>query len=115
MESNPEILQKLHTEHGSFKVPEGYFENFPAQMMSVLSEQPIVSRRKKPLVRWMRPMLAAACICFAIFGLSIYLNQDETKPTEVQQLASYSNSEIDQMADYVMLDNDDIYAYVAEL
>ncbi len=91
-----------------FKVPEGYFDDFAAQMMAKLparpdveadanspqhlvalqgavgQEQPSGARvaRKRPL--WTRRItVAAASVCVALFGASVFMH--EFAPRQVQQ------------------------------
>jgi hypothetical protein len=66
--------------------------------------------------------MAAACLCIAIFSVTIYLNRSQDAPESApvattQSTNSTINEEEDYMdaaADYVMLDNADIYACLSE-
>ena len=94
-----------------FTVPEGYFDQLANQ---VIGQLPKEEERKPAMLRRLRPLLyAAACTGLAIFGISIYLNDNasEQMPTETAlQETFYNDSFIDDAADYAMLDNDDIYS-----
>mgnify|MGYP006988864860 CR=1 FL=1 len=113
-----------------FTVPEGYFDLLATQIIGKLpDEQPGLSDdvasedpgMAKPtparvaVIRHLRPLLyAAACAVFAVFGVTIYLNKhlsdDQLHLAQQQENAFYSDTYIDEAADYAMLDNDDIYA-----
>lgn len=100
-----------------FRVPEDYFDDFAARLMARLPE------KEKPAVtvwRRLRPMLyAAACLCVAIFSTTIYFTriepdgemQDEVAAVSAQGDAAYFDS--DDVVDYAMMDNADIYAYLS--
>lgn len=93
-----------------FRVPEGYFDNFAAEMMKNLPEQP-----KQSIVVRMRPwMYAAACLLVAVLTATIYFYAPDVTVQNIAD-ASYPNSEsyVEEVADYVMADNNDIYAYLA--
>lgn len=95
-----------------FRVPEGYFEHLTSRIMSQLPDQPV--QQKPTLVKRLRPLLyAAACICVAVFSVAIYFNhKDAEQPlasTIQQQDTYYSDTYIDEVADYAMLDNEEIY------
>ena len=105
-----------------FKVPEGYFEDFAAQMMDKLPEQEAKVIRMKPQ-GWkkFRPFAyAAACVCAAIFCVGTYLHQNNASGNELSQSVATTvqpkstYSAIDEVADYTMMDNVDFYAYVSD-
>ena len=80
--------------------------------MSRLPEKP--AQQKPALVKRLRPLLyAAACICIAVFSVTIYFNRQDADQSATatlqQQDAYYSDTYIDEAADYAMLDNEDIY------
>ena len=120
MEEEKYIEQKVG-KRNPFRVPEGYFENFNVQMMQQISEQK--SPELKPMAKtvWMRkPMYyAAACVCALLISATAWLlmsNPDTNVSTPVQ-LASQQevqDEEFDEAADYMMLDNHEIYALLAE-
>lgn len=104
-----------------FVVPEGYFEALTSQVMDSLPE-----RKPRAKTIWMRPWLyAAASICVLIVSATIWLfgskdgslNQfegqmvSENRP-QTQQDAG--DAFFDDVADYVMLDNQDIYACLSD-
>lgn len=103
-----------------FTVPEGYFEQLASQVMDRLPEK---KPAKKPLMRVLRPWLyAAACICAAVFTAAMVFNGSnaENNTGQVRMAAAqqqenvsyYSDNYIEEEADYVMVDNQEIYAYL---
>lgn len=103
-----------------YKVPEGYFDAFTSQLMQQLPERPVNARQ----VRMRRPLyLAAACLAaLLISGVAwMFFSQPEAQP-EAQsqapvQIAAQQESveeSIDEAADYMMLDNHEIYALLSE-
>jgi hypothetical protein len=85
-------------------VPEGYFEQLTAQVMQQLPEQ------QKARITMLRPWLfAAACMVAAmLMGLTYYWHQDST-----DDLMADGNY-YEEVADYAMIDNEDIYYLLAE-
>ena len=98
-----------------FKVPEGYFDQLTAQVMSNLPE-----RKKKARIVSLRPFLYAAASVALVFvmGWSFYLHQnkdEQTLASNTPAAATYeSSSYIDDAADYAMLDNVEIYACLSD-
>ena len=110
------ILRQNFGNKVPFRVPEGYFEEFAEQLMAQL---PARETRAVPMRPWWRrhraSMLAAACICAAVFSIGVYFG-----PSEPRQ-ASFASTSIenvdntmDEMADYVMMDNEAIYASLTD-
>lgn len=107
-----------------FRVPEGYFDQLASRVMSQLPEQATIQqleqqpRRQSRLVA-LRPWLyAAACVvAVVVLALTFHFHQRVVEPYE-QPMATVSapvdDEYIDDVADYVMLDNTEIYAYLAE-
>lgn len=118
-----------------FTVPEGYFEQLTQQVMDKIpqtaeSETKAVTREMQPLhkparvavMKRLRPWLyAAACICVGVFIAAIaFNNRSEVASPQpaAQQIAVndqadygyYSDTYIDEEADYAMIDNQEIYA-----
>ena len=88
----------------AFRVPEGYFEQFTAQVMEQLPEQ----QKARPTM--LRPWLyAAACSVVAVLmGVTYYWHQN----TADDMMADSNYYE--EVADYAMIDNIDIYACLAD-
>ena len=94
-----------------FRVPEGYFDKLTAEVMQQLPEQP-----KHSLTVRLRPwMYAAACIVAVVFTATIYFYpHDSQQPTAATASTPTTDSYVDDVADYVMADNIDIYVCLAE-
>ena len=88
----------------AFRVPEGYFEQFTAQVMEQLPEQ------QKARTTMLRPWLyAAACTVVAVLmGVTYYWHQN----TADDMMADSNYYE--EVADYAMIDNIDSYACLAD-
>ena len=138
MEHNDELyLKKMVGNRNPFRVPEGYFEQLTEQVMQQLPDrEPSVAKlldmAQKPVSQprarkvQMRPWLyAAACTALALMlGVSYYFMQSPATSTDTAPMAAVTpatnvapasdNSYIDEVADYVMLDNAEIYACLSE-
>ncbi len=106
-----------------FRVPEGYFDGFAARMTENLPEQngkatAPVSPRRPRVVRMV--LYAAACLCIAVLGSAVYWSKLSLQSAESgnAQMAVHTvtNTDVyvDAVADYTMMDNSDIYAYLSE-
>lgn len=103
-----------------FSVPEGYFDDFQTRIMSSLPEAAPHSEavgqetdaarklRRSPLRLW---WAAAACLVVMVAATSLYFNHGAQQSTYEPQTAEVASDQfIDDMADYAMVDNTDIYA-----
>lgn len=129
--TNEEIfIKEKMGSRNPFTVPEGYFDQLAGQIIDQLpckeaSLTDTTASRASGLadttpartadIRRLRPLLyAAACFAIAIFGVAIYLNKnltdDQLHLAQQQEAGIYSDTYIDEAADYAMLDNEDIYA-----
>ncbi len=106
-----------------FRVPEGYFDSFAARMTENLPEQDgkasaSVSPRRPRVVRMV--LYAAACLCIAVLGSAVYWSKLSLQSTEsgtaqvVTHTVASTDVYVDAVADYTMMDNSDIYAYLSE-
>ena len=138
MEHNDELdLKKMVGNRNPFRVPEGYFEQLTEQIMQQLPEreQQVAKQQSiapqtdsQPRARkvQMRPWLyAAACTALAMMmGVSYFFMQSPATSTDAAPMAAVTpatnvapapdNSYIDEVADYVMMDNAEIYACLSE-
>ena len=118
MMNEEEYLRSRMGTKNPFTVPEGYFEQLTAQVMDRLPE-------KKPatvaVMKRLRPWLyAAACVCVGVFVAAVAFNQQTEDLQGQQQMANmgqenvnyYSDSYIDEAADYAMIDSQEIYSYL---
>ena len=112
MENEEKYIREKLGQNNPFRVPEGYFDQLTERVMAQLPE-----RRPKSRLVTLRPWLyAAACVAVvAVMGLTFHFHQS----AEEQQMANMTanNTEIsyiEEAADYAMLDNAEIYAYLSE-
>ncbi len=88
-----------------FQVPDGYFETFARQMEQQIASE---SNKRPTLYRLRRWMVAASLLL--LIGASSYFIANNL-PEKSKQTASASAPTAD-VEDYVMMDNDAIYAYM---
>ena len=101
-----EQLKEQAPPTGMFQVPEGYFGDFAKQM-----EQRIASESKpRAVVHRLRRWMVAASLLLLIGTSSYFIAR--SLPEQSQQTASVAGAPAD-VEDYVMMDNDAIYAYMA--
>ena len=115
------ILHQRFGRQNPFSVPEGYFEAFAAKMMSQLPEnEPIFSEHAD--VVEMKPAVVAACITGVIVGAAVWFIQPRhnisaehfsAAPLKAS-VAAANDENIEEMADYAMIDNQDIYSYLTD-
>jgi predicted anti-sigma-YlaC factor YlaD len=106
-----------------FRVPEGYFDNFAARMMESLpnDDGKAIEVKMPRRAHGMRVVLyAAACLCVAVLGAVVYWGKVAVPNAEangntvaVHTTVSSSDAYVDAVADYAMMDNTDIYAYLS--
>lgn len=114
MEEEKYIEEKVG-KRNPFRVPEGYFEGFTAHLMEQLPEK---SQPRAKSV-WLRPWFyAAACACVLLVSATVWLSLPEKEIQQapvavVDQYQQEQSDAFEEAADYMMLDNDDIYAYLA--
>ncbi len=109
------IREKMGTRN-PFTVPDGYFDQLSEQIIGSLPEEAPERSPKPAIVRFMRPLLyAAACVALVI-AVSVVLRnnfnatESEQLVGQQQETVNYSDTYMEDMADYAMLDNEDIYA-----
>jgi hypothetical protein len=113
--TNEELYLKERVgQKNPFRTPEGYFDQFTANIMAQLPErQPMENKSvaKKvamPIRHW---FYAAACVAaLLVTAFSFHFHNT----TDNQQQVAFSETYIDEAADYAMLDNTDIYQLLAE-
>jgi hypothetical protein len=112
-----------------FSVPEGYFDQLSEQVMAQLPERDFIKseqtvtikpqRHAKSKIVALRPWLyaAASVVIVLVMSLSYYFHRNagtELQASTTVMPVSPEESYIDEAADYAMLDNVEIYAYLAE-
>ena len=108
-----EYIKSQLADKSPFKVPEGYFEQLTSSVMESL---PTEQAPRQGKLRHLRPWLyAAACSAFLIVGItSLYRNKADNNQPQTENMAASNNNDSysDDAADYAMVDNQDIYAYL---
>ena len=109
------LIEKVGKQN-HFKVPEGYFDTLASQVMAKIDAEgaapEIPVKVKKAKTVWLRPVLyAAASVCALFISVTAYQYfTAEHVDNTTEQVAVYSDDSFDEAADYVMIDNQDIYA-----
>ena len=123
MDSVEKYVRSRMSRKEPFQVPEGYFDNLVGEIMAKLPEQKELdgagqtdSRKVVPLTpslyARLRPVLyVAACLLVAVLSFAVYFaDSDEKEGQQVAAQYSYKDASIDEVVDYMMADNSDIYA-----
>lgn len=112
-----------------FTVPDGYFDNFAQQLMDSLPEvsddrnaAPLCAegapqRRATTRLRlYIRNAVAAACVCGAIIGGTLLMTNGGANSAQAADMSEYYSQDytIERMADYTMIDSEELYDYLAE-
>ncbi len=112
---------KKHLEN-PFRVPEGYFDTIADRVMEAIPQNEVkmvhhTEPKKRPA--W-RVYAAAAAIAAVIFGAGIYsfnkTSDIATQPVQASAETSYTatdDAEFDAVANYIMCDDYDLYAYLS--
>ncbi len=117
-------LEEQFGKEAPFSVPEHYFEDFTSRLMARLPEQATVSaapvQKNRPVGRRWLVAAAAALVGLMAGGAAVWFSAEEapqsvarTAPVETTTTESAYGGSFDELADYAMLDNEDIYAYVS--
>lgn len=113
MNEEEKFLKSHFGNENHFIVPDGYFEKFSDQLMEHLPEQEVrlISLRPSVWRQFRSTILAAACIAGFIFSFGIYHYTTRNETAEVvAHTEALGYNDFDEVADYMMLDNEDIYA-----
>lgn len=131
-----EVEHQLHSTYGNkrpFTVPDNYFSDLSSQIMAKIPvEDPVntpgntVKTKKSHfvLIRRVRPLAIAAAmigiIMIAFWSFADYTS-NQKRAADIPEkgvgetLSKVTSSDsFDEAADYMMLDEDDMYAYVAD-
>ena len=119
MMNEEDYLNSKMGKRNPFTVPEGYFEQLTSQVMQKLPE----AKAEKPaLIKRLRPWIyAAACVCVGVFIAAVAFNNNNEEVRKQMRIATaeqksvesyYSDSYYEDEANYAMVDNQDIYAYL---
>ncbi len=125
--SSEDYIKKKLGKRNLFSVPDGYFDSLSSEVMARLPERHTSgnipadsadSNRHNTYMRLLRPILyvaASAVIC--VFGVYTYLTfdtegKDNVAHIENSIISNSTDAYTDAVADYAMMDNADIYAYL---
>jgi len=120
MDKEDDIFKHQMGRENPFRVPEGYFEDLVSSISTRFLDENQSDISLHPHRRIKLIGIAAACICAAIFGISVYFGRNEKQSTnasvqkEVLSIKASVYNDIDRAVDYTMFDNEDIYAYVSD-
>jgi hypothetical protein len=111
------LIERVGKEN-PFRVPEGYFDTLKAEVMARVDVSPlpvIPAEKKKAKVVRLRPIYyaVAASVCALFISVAAYVSFDRSSvdPTVQQAVAQQdSYDSFDAAADYIMVDNEAIYA-----
>lgn len=115
-----QLLKQKFGSQRPFKVPEGYFDSLEKSLMQNVVE-PAVPNKRPAIKAFMRPLKWAACFAAVLLvSGTIYFNSLEKESyqnhadniSENMSSSVYADYILDEISDYAMLDNDDIYSYV---
>lgn len=120
MNTDERFIERNFGKERHFLVPEDYFRTFRGRMAVIVGEDATSSAGKASVRRMWFAACAAACVVILLVwgGVSLPVTdvlQDGggvlSAGTDVNDA---DNGSIEQVADYMMIDNDDLYAYIAE-
>lgn len=108
--NNEELFLKenFNPEKKLFTVPDGYFDNLADRIIQGLPEENTAVKHSSS--KWW--MYAAASVVIAVASVTTYMrfNAQQESEAPMQMAAATTTDSFDEAADYVMLDNQDIYA-----
>lgn len=93
------MLESFDKKKNPFEVPENYFENFNAEIMSKLPEKQLEKTKIVPLWKKVMPWTAAAAVfCGVIFSTGILDKSTTADPVSIASSAFASSDEEDYYA-----------------
>jgi hypothetical protein len=122
MTNEEKYLNEHLGKRNPFKVPEGYFDSLVSEVMEKLPDaqqteitEPLRTKAVEvTLFARIKPLLyVAACLLVAVFSFMVYFSDTDDAAGQYQMSASAgvsSDTYLDEMTDYAMVDNYDIYA-----
>ncbi len=111
------VLDNKKLRENPFRTPVGYFQNVKTELMASLPDAPVtLPAKRKHTVLSLRPLLTmAASVCIAVFGVVAYTHYFDAGKSGNQVNTQISHHSDDDASDYIIMDNSDIYNYIAEL
>lgn len=133
MESDEKYLERKFGRQNHFAVPEGYLQNLTASVMANVGKQPECDASEnetantrdllmQPWWRRTRVRIAAAAACLLLAGGTAFYTYSAHHAEPASNMAASAPSHnvdvststsYNEIADYTMLDNDDIYSLLA--
>ena len=104
-----------------FTVPDGYFDHLANRVMEHI---PAAEPARRSLKRTLQPWLYAAACLVVLVASIVFITAYRSDSTQQQPTALHNGEQltgtpgdnyIDAMADYTMVDNEDIYRYLADI
>lgn len=119
MENYEEIIKTKLPVHGKMTVPDGYFDSLHSRIMANIDKEEASTTKQKPqnpFTGILRSYVAtAACVGIIAAGVfTLALEYGETEEPRQSHDVAVSQLTDEQVADYMMIDNDDIYAMISE-
>ncbi len=126
MKNEERHLENIAGKGNPFRTPEGYFESFADKFMAELPEREVAVTAGAETVAgswrhtklWSMVAGIAASVCIAIGGAALYLSQTDATQSQLISDTYFTDAEAEvyetEMVDYAMMDNMDIYAYMAD-
>lgn len=118
---NPnEILDRPYRNNGAYRVPEEYFSTLNKRIMDAVDAEEAKKRKSKV---WLLPRFryaVAASIAALVMGLGAmaYFSDDIDNSvktaTNANDAETVTDEYVKECMDYAMVDNNDVYMYVAE-
>lgn len=121
-------LQKEYGTQRPFTVPENYFSELSSRVMAQIpteeqKEAVVEVKPRRATLRYLRPLAAAMTIGVVLVGFLAYHEFDggqgkQALPSShlaqgAHEASASSEDDFDQAADYIMIDESDMYAYLA--
>lgn len=112
-------IRKRMGDKQPFRVPDHYFDDFASHVMSQLPEREAhlgmdktnARRRVVALRTW---ICSAACLAVILLSTAFFFHREETAQREAHATENVADGFVDAAADYAMIDNTDIYAYLQD-
>lgn len=113
------IIEQKFGRKMPFKVPQGYFEQLEKAVTQNIAKASTTP--KTAMIRRLRPLRWAACIAVIATGVAIYLsrgssmadNENITAKTENNAAQQHYDYTMEEVSDFAMLDNEDLYSYLS--
>lgn len=119
MENYEEIIKTKLPAPSQMTVPNGYFDSLHSRIMANIDKEEALATKQKPwnpFTGILRSYVAtAACVGIIAVGVfTLVLEYGGTDEPRQSNDVTVSQLTDDQVADYMMIDNDDIYAMISE-